>query len=97
MGGNQKGCYPSAATVSPCFRTDACAALRFGCLEANAQALARYAALCQESGLVPVVEPEVLMEGDHCLERCGEVDMPRFTQPVIIEDFNTSANSLGVR
>jgi fructose-bisphosphate aldolase class I len=44
-----------------------------GCIEANAQALARYAALCQEAGLVPVVEPEVLMDGDRTLERCGEV------------------------
>jgi fructose-bisphosphate aldolase class I len=44
-----------------------------GCIEANAHALARYAALCQEVGLVPVVEPEVLMEGSHTLERCGEV------------------------
>jgi fructose-bisphosphate aldolase class I len=44
-----------------------------GCIEANAQALARYAALCQEAGLVPVVEPEVLMEGGHSLERCSEV------------------------
>jgi len=44
-----------------------------GCVEANAQALARYAALCQEAGLVPVVEPEVLMDGDHTLERCREV------------------------
>ena len=44
-----------------------------GCLEANAQALARYAALCQEAGLVPVVEPEVLMDGAHTLERCREV------------------------
>ena len=43
-----------------------------GCVEANAQALARYAALCQEAGLVPVVEPEVLMEGTHTLERCRE-------------------------
>jgi fructose-bisphosphate aldolase class I len=43
------------------------------CIEANAQALARYAALCQEAGLVPVVEPEVLMDGDHTLERCREV------------------------
>jgi len=41
-----------------------------GCVEANAQALARYAALCQEVGLVPVVEPEVLMDGNHSLERC---------------------------
>lgn len=44
-----------------------------GCIEANAQALARYAALCQEAGLVPVVEPEVLMDGDHTLERCFEI------------------------
>jgi fructose-bisphosphate aldolase, class I len=44
-----------------------------GCVEANAQALARYAALCQEAGLVPVVEPEVLMAGEHTLERCFEV------------------------
>jgi fructose-bisphosphate aldolase class I len=43
------------------------------CIEANAQALARYAALCQEAGLVPVVEPEVLMDGGHTLERCREV------------------------
>jgi fructose-bisphosphate aldolase class I len=44
-----------------------------GCIEANAQALARYAALCQEAGLVPVVEPEVLMDGGHTLERCRAV------------------------
>ena len=44
-----------------------------GCIEANAQALARYAALCQEAGLVPIVEPEVLMDGAHTLERCCEV------------------------
>ena len=42
------------------------------CIEANAHALARYAALCQEAGLVPIVEPEVLMSGDHTLERCRE-------------------------
>jgi fructose-bisphosphate aldolase class I len=41
-----------------------------GCIEANAHALARYAALCQEAGVVPIVEPEVLMDGDHTLERC---------------------------
>jgi len=40
---------------------------------ANAQALARYAALCQEAGLVPIVEPEVLMDGDHSLARCEAV------------------------
>jgi fructose-bisphosphate aldolase class I len=41
-----------------------------GCVEANAQALARYAALCQEAGLVPIVEPEVLMGGNHSLAQC---------------------------
>ena len=41
-----------------------------GCIEANAHALARYAALCQEVGLVPIVEPEVLMDGGHSLDRC---------------------------
>ena len=44
-----------------------------GCITANANALARYAALCQEAGLVPIVEPEVLMDGAHSMERCGEV------------------------
>jgi fructose-bisphosphate aldolase class I len=44
-----------------------------GCIEANAHALARYAALCQEASLVPIVEPEVLMDGEHPLERCCEV------------------------
>jgi len=44
-----------------------------GCIEANAHALARYTALCQEAGLVPVVEPEVLMDGAHTLQTCGEV------------------------
>jgi fructose-bisphosphate aldolase class I len=44
-----------------------------GCITANAQALARYAALCQEQGLVPIVEPEVLMDGAHFIERCEEV------------------------
>ncbi|MDY0191075.1 MAG: class I fructose-bisphosphate aldolase [Desulfuromonas sp.] len=44
-----------------------------GCLEANSQALARYAALCQEAGLVPIVEPEVLMDGEHTMERCFQV------------------------
>jgi fructose-bisphosphate aldolase class I len=43
------------------------------CIGANAHALARYAALCQEAGLVPIVEPEVLMAGGHTMQRCGEV------------------------
>jgi fructose-bisphosphate aldolase, class I len=42
-------------------------------IEANAEALARYAALCQEASIVPIVEPEVLMDGDHPIERCEEV------------------------
>jgi fructose-bisphosphate aldolase class I len=43
------------------------------CITANAHALARYAALCQEQGLVPIVEPEVLMDGSHTIDRCEEV------------------------
>jgi len=62
-------------------------------IEANAHALARYAALCQEAGLVPVVEPEVLMDGGHTLERCRAVteDVQRtvfselYTQGVMLE------------
>src|SRR5271166_7114000 len=64
-----------------------------GCIEANAQALARYAALCQEAGLVPVVEPEVLMAGEHSLEWCREVTgevlrtvfAQLYTQKVLLE------------
>jgi len=54
-----------------------------GCIEANAHALARYAALCQEAGLVPVVEPEVLMDGSHALERCRDI-----TEEVLRAVFN---------
>jgi fructose-bisphosphate aldolase class I len=54
-----------------------------GCIEANAQALARYAGLCQEAGLVPIVEPEVLMDGAHSLEQCREV-----TEEVLHAVFN---------
>jgi fructose-bisphosphate aldolase class I len=43
------------------------------CLSANAHALARYAALCQEAAIVPIVEPEVIMDGGHSLARCAEV------------------------
>ncbi|HXZ92790.1 MAG TPA: class I fructose-bisphosphate aldolase [Burkholderiales bacterium] len=43
------------------------------CLYANAHALARYAALCQEASIVPIIEPEVLLDGDHSIERCEEV------------------------
>src|SRR5687768_1430474 len=43
------------------------------CIEVNARALGRYAALSQEAGIVPIVEPEVLMDGDHSIDRCFEV------------------------
>jgi fructose-bisphosphate aldolase class I len=49
------------------------------CIEANAHALARYARLCQEGGLVPIVEPEVLMDGDHDIERCDDVTTDTLT------------------
>ncbi len=45
----------------------------FTCVAANAHALARYAAICQDEGIVPIVEPEVLMDGDHDIDRCAEV------------------------
>jgi fructose-bisphosphate aldolase class I len=65
----------------------------WGCIEANAHALARYAAMCQAEGLVPVVEPEVVMDGDHTLETCCEVTervlravfSELFTQRVVLE------------
>ena len=53
------------------------------CIEANANALARYAALCQEAGLVPIVEPEVLMEGTHGLQKCFAI-----TEQVLRTVFN---------
>jgi fructose-bisphosphate aldolase class I len=64
-----------------------------GCIEANAQTLARYAALCQEAGLVPIVEPEVLMAGVHTRSQCGEVTaavlqivfQQLYTQRVLLE------------
>src|SRR5208283_3218972 len=43
------------------------------CIDANAHALARYAAICQQAGLVPIVEPEVLMNGSHDLQQCLEI------------------------
>jgi fructose-bisphosphate aldolase class I len=52
-------------------------------IEANADALARYAAICQDEGVVPIVEPEVLMDGGHTLERCAEV-----TEAVLHEVFD---------
>ncbi len=63
------------------------------CISANAHALARYAALCQHAGLVPIIEPEVLMDGDHTLEKCmvvteyllREVFNQLYTQNVVLE------------
>jgi fructose-bisphosphate aldolase, class I len=56
----------------------------YACVAANAQALARYAALCQDETIVPIVEPEVLMDGGHDIDRCAEV-----TQWVLKEVFHT--------
>jgi fructose-bisphosphate aldolase class I len=52
-------------------------------IEANAEALARYAAICQEQGVVPIVEAEVLIDGDHTIARCAEV-----TEAVLHEVFH---------
>jgi fructose-bisphosphate aldolase class I len=65
----------------------------YGCISANAHALARYAALCVEGGIVPIVEPEVLMDGAHDIDRCAEVTewalkevfMALYTQRVPLE------------
>ena len=61
-----------------------------GCIEANAHALARYAALCQEAGLVPIVEPEVLMDGEHTLERCRAV-----TEEVLRQCVRSASHATG--
>ncbi|MCK4950612.1 MAG: fructose-bisphosphate aldolase class I [Gammaproteobacteria bacterium] len=52
-------------------------------IETNAEVLARYAAICQEQGVVPIVEPEVLIDGDHSMERCAEI-----TEVVLHEVFH---------
>ena len=72
-----------------CARRRRCPAA--GCIDANAHALARYAALCQEAGLVPIVEPEVLMAGAHTLERCRAV-----TEDVLRSVFAAASASSGV-
>jgi fructose-bisphosphate aldolase class I len=64
-----------------------------GCIDANAHALARYAALCQEAGLVPMVEPEVLMDWSNTIEQCYEVTEATlravfdalYTQQIVLE------------
>ena len=50
------------------------------CIDANSHALARYSALCQEADIVPIVEPEVLMDGSHTIERCYEVTKDTLTK-----------------
>jgi len=63
-----------------------------GCIIANAHALARYAALCQEAGLVPIVEPEVLMEGTHGIDTCYEVTAS--TLSVVFDQLKTQGVAL---
>ena len=62
------------------------------CLMANAHALARYATLCQQAGIVPIVEPEVLINGDHTIERCFEVT--RATQELVFEQLREQGTRL---
>ncbi|WP_426229672.1 class I fructose-bisphosphate aldolase [Pararhizobium sp. DWP3-4] len=67
----------------------------FGAIKANAQALARYAALCQEAGIVPIVEPEVLMDGvpgTHSIERSEEVT--ELTLRIVFDELNDARVSL---
>ena len=62
------------------------------CIHANAEALARYASLSQEAGLVPIIEPEVLMDGDHSLDRCARVT--EATQQVVFRALRLHGVSL---
>ncbi len=62
------------------------------CVEANAHALARYAALCQETDIVPIVEPEVLMDGAHSIERCHE--LTEYTQRTVFDELSTQGVEL---
>ena len=62
------------------------------CMTANAHALARYAAICQAAGLVPIVEPEVLMDGEHSIDRCEAV-----TEWTLRETFAALASQRVVR
>lgn len=70
------------------------------CINVNAHALARYAAIAQENGLVPIVEPEVLMDGDHTIERCYDVTVitlqrtfdALFRQGVVFEEMLLKPN-----
>jgi fructose-bisphosphate aldolase class I len=72
------------------------------CYEANAHALARYASLCQEAGIVPIVEPEVLMDGTHTIDECFDVTVTALievfkqldTQSVILEGIVLKPNMI---
>lgn len=59
------------------------------CIRANASALAKYARACQDAQLVPIVEPEVLMDGDHTIERCYEVSEKTFKK--VFEELNNES------
>ena len=63
----------------------------WGAVKANAHALARYAAICQAHGLVPIVEPEVLMDGDHDIDACEEVDAADVLQTRVRTSCTSSA------
>ena len=59
------------------------------CIHVNAHALGRYAALCQEADIVPIVEPEVLMDGDHSIDTCYEISQKMFTK--VFEELDKQA------
>lgn len=62
------------------------------CIHANAHALARYSALCQEAGLVPIVEPEILMDGDHHIDTCHDISERVFQH--VFEELNNQGIKL---
>jgi hypothetical protein len=59
----------------------------------NAQGLARYAVICQENGLVPIVEPEILVDGSHSIEKCAEVTEKRAFGEVVTQEVEEDAPS----
>ena len=80
--------WRAVITIGPAIPTS-------GCIEANMHALARYAAICQEAGIVPIVEPEVLMDGAHSLKKC--FDVTQKVQHVLFDQlFAQNVNLQGV-
>ena len=63
------------------------------CISANAHALARYASICQEQGLVPIIEPEVIMAGDHNAQTCYEVTSS-ILSATILPYFDAASSSM---